>query len=234
MVATQITEGSTRKPKRGVLSGSKGDRIPLPMKLQARSLYLIHGKQPKEIAEIIGLTAKQLAKLAFREGWTQQRKRIARAKEENLIAREGEAIAEVQEKAAVEAETMIFRTYSRVDESLRRDDINAARDFRAYTGGLRDLVTIARTCRGLDAQPGKLAPSGGPSINMFFFGGQLGESVACRPVDADCSVRNVTHTAESAGDGQGAARELPALADGPPGGGVPPGSGPGSQSASPS
>lgn len=141
-------------------------RIPLPVKLKARSLYLIHGLPYREIAAQTGLTPQSVRSIACREGWTQSKAATKAA----LIARADtharETIDEVSAAIAADCDEIALSATGKAKTTLAREDEDAARDFQSITGGLRNVVQVARMCRGLDAKDGER----GGTTNIFAVG----------------------------------------------------------------
>jgi hypothetical protein len=157
-------------------------RIPLPVKLKARSLYLIHGLPLAEIAQQTGLTSQSVKNLAFNEGWSKTRLKAKEALVKRADARMNEEIDEVSDAIATESEEIAMSGLVRARESTQDRGEFAAKDFQAWTGGARNLVNISRACRGQDA---KKADGAGESASVSFF--------VIRVEDAEpAAMRNVT------------------------------------------
>ena len=132
--------------------------------MKARNLYVNQGLPPTQVANLCGLKVHQVAQLAVREGWT----KVRRANEARLAARiqsrNDENIDEVSAAIASECDEIALSAVAKSKAALSRDDPGAARDFQALTAGLKNVVTVARTVRGLDQQ--QEAPT---SVNIGFF-----------------------------------------------------------------
>lgn len=147
-------------PKR---KGGGGARIPLLKKLQARNLYLVQGYGYKEIEHKTGIPHRSLVCLASRDGWTKERQRRHALLVKSADARIEQTSNEVIEAIASESEEIALSALGNARETLQRSDVNAARDFQAYTGGIRNLATTAKALREVQSQ----APSAGISMNFF-------------------------------------------------------------------
>ena len=164
-------------------------RQPLAAKLKARSLYLIHGLPYLEIAAQTGIPAKTLRNMAVREGWTKSKRGTKERLLRQADARMAEDIAEVSEAIAVESEGIALGSLGRARKCVESDHENAAKDFQAWSGGARNLVNIARACRGLDARNGG-ADAGASVTNIFAVGTLTFGATQAKP-DAS-EPRNVT------------------------------------------
>jgi hypothetical protein len=142
--------------------------IPIGAKIKARNLYLIQCIRPTEIAPLVGLTLQQVNGMIVREGWSKiKRKREAQIKA-NIDPRSEAQLDAVSEAIGLECDQHSLKACERIGESLERTDPNAARDFQALSVGLKNVVAVARTVRGLDT-----AQAAAPSVNIAFFMGQL-------------------------------------------------------------
>jgi hypothetical protein len=102
-------------------------------------------------------------------------------------------IDEVSEAIATESEEIAMSGLKRSRESAESREKDAAKDFQAWTGGARNLVNIARACRGLDARNGN--GDAAASITNIFAVGSLsfGAKPDAAPAHAHASEpRNVT------------------------------------------
>lgn len=190
-----VAEGTLTKPialaaKRPKIRRA---RIPLPLRTKVCVLYTVRGMSPAAIAvELKGeLTRDQIASMAIREGWTAKQKVLIRRTKEEVDARTRAATDEITNAIASECEDLTFSALTRTRQSLESGHENAARDFRSYAGGLRDLVTIARTCRGLDLRNDGADTRGATTLNVFV--GRFGPSASA----ATPEVKNVTPVIET-------------------------------------
>lgn len=97
-----------------------------------------------------------------------------------------EAMASVSEQHAMQA------LIHNVPASLARDDKEAARDFQAFTGGVRNLVQTAKLCREVGSD-GAAAHSA--NLNVFIL--RVGEQVQAKgdPSEGAKQVTEVSATA---------------------------------------
>ena len=142
--------------------------IPIGVRLRAQNLYINRGFTPKQISEVVGLTSQQIASLAVRGGWTKTRNDRTRSITQRVESRTQAGVDAVAETIGAECDEYALGSLKRIGESLERTDPNAARDFQAYSVGLKNVVAVARTVRGLDT-----AQAAAPSVNIAFFMGQL-------------------------------------------------------------
>ena len=148
--------------------GSRAKVIPIGARLKARNLYINQGLPSSQVAAVTGLSADQVSQLACREGWTKIR-RINEAKLSAKIDAHTDAkIDEVSQAIASECDELALNSLNCVRSALESPGENAARDAQAFSGTLKNLVTVARTVRGLDT-----AQAAAPSVNIAFFMGQL-------------------------------------------------------------
>lgn len=136
--------------------------MPVLLKLKVRNLYLIQGLTYKQISADTGLTVECIEKLACRNGWTKlRREAINRA-----ISKQDSHIAELQDETiaaiASASEQHALSGLERVGEVLAEGGQFAARDFQAYTGGVRNLVSVMRDLRTPLEQK-----TAGTTLNMF-------------------------------------------------------------------
>jgi len=167
-------------------------RIPLPLKLKARSLYLIHGLPYAEIAAQTGLNVRSVRNLAWSEGWVKSKQQAKAELIKRADARAQAKMDEVAEAIAVDSEEIAMMGLANARKSAASNSEVSAKKFQAWTGGARNLVNIARACRGLDG-PAKGGDGGaGATINLAFFVGNIG---AGNPIGAKAEPRNVTPAA---------------------------------------
>ncbi len=151
--------------------------IPLTVKLKARSLYLIHGLPYAEIGKQTGMKPQAVRNLAFYEGWTKTKAQTKAALIKRADARDQVTIDEVSEAIAIESEEIAMSGLNRSRQAAESDGKDAAKDFQAWTGGARNLVNIARACRGLDGRGG--ASEAGCGVTNIFAVGSLTFNAGC-------------------------------------------------------
>lgn len=154
--------------------------ISLLSKAKARNLYMVQGLDWKCISEQVGVSVLRLQQLASREGWTAHRKQL----QAKMLARTEQRIAaqldEVSEAIASESEEIALSGLQNARESLARCDKMAAKDFQAYTSGVRNMAQVARLMR--EPQGSTLATTSAPSVNLFFFGGNVASKADAKNV----------------------------------------------------
>lgn len=138
--------------------------IPLLTKLKVRNLYLSQGLGPQAIAKITGLTEKQAGNIIVREGLAKLRASAKSAIEARSDARTQEQVSEVIEAIARESEEIALSGIARAREATESRSEFAAKDFQSWTGGVRNLVNIARQARGLDSER---SAGQGATLNVF-------------------------------------------------------------------
>lgn len=128
-------------------------KLPLAVWQTVRTMYLVQGCAPSEIALALQLPAKRVSDLVSREGWSKQRRGNVSQLTVKSDAHAQEQLAKTIEAHAILAEHGATVGLSRAVEAagapIHKDNAQA---FRAYAGGARDLVNIARQARGLDSQ----------------------------------------------------------------------------------
>lgn len=156
--------------------------IPMLLKLTARDLYLDQGKSASQTAEAMDglLTTSQVQSLARREGWVKLASRKASEKLAISTTRTQEQVEQTITTQARMSEHASLLSLHKASEAAKNGealDKDAAQAFRAWAGGARDLVNVARQARGLDVSA-QGAAQGGASLNMFFFAGSVAPAKA--------------------------------------------------------
>lgn len=127
---------------------------PADMRAKAKSLYLVKGLQPRDIATQLGVEPATISQWAFKLGWAQLRQRrlveLEKAAEGKTLA-EGDEFMEI---VAVESEEIALAGFQKARESTQSDSETAAKDFASWTSGVKNLVGMYRTAKGLDTQAG--------------------------------------------------------------------------------
>lgn len=147
-------------------SRGRAAEIPLLVKMKARNLYFVDNLGWEEIGERCGWSAKALAQCAQRELWTAEKKRRKSALIAKADAHMNAVQNEVIEAIASKSEEAALKAMANVDKALDRSDEFAAKDFQAYTAGVKNLASTARLLR----EPAKadLSGEGARSVNIFF------------------------------------------------------------------
>jgi len=147
-------------------------RLPESTRLSVRSLYVVHGMQPSQIALAVNLSCQQVRNLISREKWTAL-KLQRQASRENRTEREQLARADVDCKRVVEAtailsEDLSLRSLNLCSEYL---DTKDAKSLQMASGAARNFVQIARMSRGLDRPAaGSGSQPAGSTTNLIFVG----------------------------------------------------------------
>lgn len=173
------------KPKRkmpispGRPKGYEWYSFPVPVRLRIRSLYLVQGLEPSQIAPKIDKEFTkdfpdlkmpdpgQISSLCIREGWSKQKKRIKEQIIEDAVARTKAEVESVVESTAMLAEEGSVRGIQRALDCVKSKSMTAAKDFASWAAGSRQLVAIARQARGLDDS---VKGEGGNTTNLIFVG----------------------------------------------------------------
>lgn len=139
MVAS--AETAERKPQ------LRNGEHPFLAKLKARNLYLQDNLSHQAISEATGIPVRTLQQLANTEGWVAIKRRNRARLLEKQDARISAMAEEVIDAIASSSEQHAIRALQKVGESLERNDRDAAKDFQAYTAGVRNLATTAKALR---------------------------------------------------------------------------------------
>ena len=150
-------------------SQSSSRTSPQPWSLQdelaVRTMLLVDHVPPKRIAEVVNRPIKSVRNLIERRGWAKDRA-IVRSKAEALLqAKANEHALKIVDAVGTLAEEASLGALMRAKEATQRTDKDAARDFRSWAGGARDLVMVSRQARGLDAGPN--AQGNAVQVNLF-------------------------------------------------------------------
>ncbi len=124
-------------------------RIPLLTKLKVRNLYLNQDLLQPEIATITGLSYTAVRNLIAREEWGKLKAAKRAALERNADARIAAQVAESAEAIASECEEIALGGLDRTRESLADTGKDAAKNFQAFSGGVKNLVTVMRELRSV-------------------------------------------------------------------------------------
>ena len=167
------------KPKRRNASPT----WPLVQELAVQTMYLTDGMSPKDIASALQRDCRQVSTLIFRRGWSKNRNAKLAKHTSSLRASEANHIERVVKAQAAVAEAGSIAGLKRALEATESGSEFAARDFRSWAGGARDLVTVARQARGLDTTA-QLPGGGSVSLNLFYL---RGDSALSKSADAQAS-----------------------------------------------
>ncbi len=131
----------------------------LVQELAVQTMYLTDGMSPKHIASALQVSPQRVSNLVFQRGWSKERAKKAGKLEAKARAGEAEHIQRVVKAQAAVAEAGSIAGLKRALQATESDSEFAARDFRSWAGGARDLVNVARLSRGLDQQSGSIGSS---------------------------------------------------------------------------
>ena len=161
-------------------------RFPEATRLTIRSLYVVQGRAPAEIALALSLKPQQVRNLVTREGWTQLKSKRADSRkqkgEQALLARADADVQRVVEATAILSEDLSLRSLNLSSEFL---DAKDAKSLQMASGAAMNFVKIARMSRGLDSRGGN-TPNGvvdSPTLNLFVVRGETLER-AVKQADA--------------------------------------------------
>lgn len=170
--------------------GERGPEVSILTELKARNLYLHERLSYLEISEKTGIPVRSLQALASRKGWTAVRREQKRRLIEKQDARNAAMQNAVVEAIASASEEHAIRGLQRAGEALERNDKDAAKDFQAYTAGVKNLAGVAKLMRD---GTGSAVESGGSISMNFFFAPQSTQSSNPVPSPLD-NAKNVTPT----------------------------------------
>jgi hypothetical protein len=161
MIAT--VETPAVKPRK--LDFGRGAMTP-DQKIQARTLYLVGNLGPKEISKKLGVPFRSVELLVSRAGWSKLRNANWAKAEAAIVAKVEADVAEVTQRIAVESEELTVGSLRVLRASI---DAGNAKDMQMASGAARNLVDIARKCRGLDNNRlDQAAGNGSANVNLFF------------------------------------------------------------------
>jgi hypothetical protein len=179
------------RPKAKVVPRNASAAWPLERELCVQTLYLTDGLTPAQIAKVLCKTPQAVSSLIWRRGWTNDRRKKGSNADKLARVRTQEHVERVITATAAVAESASVAGLQRALQTAQRGGEDAAKDFRSWAGGARDLVNIMRQARGL-VDPGRenCAQVGGANLNLFFLAPQIGQA-------APRAERNVTEIAAS-------------------------------------
>jgi len=175
-----------------------GNPVPLAVRLAIRSMYVLQGLQPSQIAPLVHLTNQQVSNMVRREGWSKLRGEKRVQKEQSAISRQDaradEEISRIHEAAAIRSEECMVKTADHCAEILNRtmeDGVTPAIDSKSLqmaSGSLRNFVMAARTLRGMDQRNGGASQDGGSQQTLIFVGALAEAPRKAEPKQADIAV----------------------------------------------
>jgi predicted DNA-binding protein YlxM (UPF0122 family) len=156
------------------------------LRLKVRNLYLVQDLTHPEIAERTGLSLSAIRSYVSRAGLTKvKREHEAKALQVH-DARAREGLDEISAAIASEAEEIALGGLDRARKAVGSRSDDAAKDFQAWTGGVRNLAQVAKLSRG----DGQVTPNGSITLNLFAVAG----AKEAKPVDAaavDVSAKDI-------------------------------------------
>lgn len=171
MVAANDTTPKAPKERR------RRSHISLLTRAKARNLYITQALPMREIADKTGLDYSQVRTLVDREGWAKLKTTVKRKLESGLDAHATEHVTEMTEAIANESEEIALSGLQRARQAVESQETYAAKDFQSWTGGLRNLVQVARELRGFDNEQSR-----GPGATLNVFVGRF-ETVSDKPAE---------------------------------------------------
>lgn len=133
-----------------VAERSTGLAIPLLTRMQVKNLYLSLSLSHRDIALQTGLSEKSVGQLISRDGLPKLKAERLSKLSQAVDARVEKQLSEAEASIADTAEELALRGLNKVREAVQRSDRDAARDFQAYTGGVKNLVGVAKLIRSID------------------------------------------------------------------------------------
>lgn len=143
----------------------RGPTVSVLAKIKARNLYLSQGLSVPGVAEACGLSLSVVRKWAEKEGWAAERKACYSRLVAKQDAQRGAVQTVVLEAIAAHSEEHALSAMRNVGEALQRSDKDAAKDFQAYTAGVKNLASTARMLR----EPISANAGEGTQITANFF-----------------------------------------------------------------
>lgn len=151
--------------------------ISLLSRAKARNMYLTQGLDWKTISAAVGVPPNRLMQLANREGWTAKKRELIARLNARTDARSAAQLDEVSEAIASESEEIALSGLQRARDSLGSGSEFAARDFQSYTGGVRNLVQVARAIR--EPMGAQIGANGAAGLSVFIL--RVGDAGASTP-----------------------------------------------------
>lgn len=161
--------------------------------LAVRNMYLVQGLSPNEIAKALGKNTNTVYSLVHRRAWNQERRQLLdKAKEKSSVLKEEHISRVVEAQASLAEEASLGALRKAVAIATNpvegKDD---ARNYRAWSGGARDLVNVMRIVRRMDAAA-NAAPT---NLSISFFGvGVIGAVSGASNGKADTREKSVAQS----------------------------------------
>lgn len=144
-------------------------RLSTVLKVQIRNLYMVDGMSPAQIGQRVGVKPGVVSGLVRHNGWSVSRKKMESNFSTETLVRAEEKLDEVSRAIANQSEEIALLGLQRARDAAIEHGEYAAKDFQSWTGGIRNLVTVSRACRGLEAAGGGAV---NPSVNFFAVRGE--------------------------------------------------------------
>ena len=128
----------------------RGSQIPVLTRIKVRNLYLSQSLTHREIAVQVGLEERAVGKLISADGLPALKAKRTAKLVNSSDARTEKQLTEVEHTLADEAEEIALAGLGKARDAVQRSDRDAARDFQAYTGGVKNLVGVAKLIRSID------------------------------------------------------------------------------------
>lgn len=189
-----VAPAESRKPRRRK-SSAIVPAVPVPStgpwpiehELTVRRLYVVDGMGASDIAASFGASVgrdvKSIRNLIDSRRWSPEKRAKQAAVRSNaqaeINARVPAEVERIVTATAVLAEEASLGALKRAHAETTGKGRGAAKNFRAWAAGARDLVSVARVSRGLDARMTVRADEIGQSavaINFFVGGGLSSDS----------------------------------------------------------
>jgi hypothetical protein len=182
-----VADDQPVKRKRGRPLGRANIDILTATKI--RNCYLYQDLTHRQIAERTGLTERVIASYVVRHRLTAEKKTRYAKTLASHDARARDSVDTICEAIASNAEEIALNGLTRARESVETPERfkDPAKDFQAWTGGIRNLVQASRQVRGLDQ---KGSESSSVNVSLYVTRGecvQRSEPMNVTPVSAKLS-----------------------------------------------
>ncbi len=146
-------------------STERGPQISVLAKIKARNLYLNQGLAVPSVAKECGLSESTVRNWVKVGKWAVERKTVYSRLLSKQDAQREETGNAVIQAIASEAEEHALSAMANVKQALVREDKDAAKDFQAYTAGVKNLASTARMLR----EPLSSGSGEGSTVNLNLF-----------------------------------------------------------------
>lgn len=128
-----------------------GQRYSLAFLTQARSLYVVKGMAPSEIARKLDAKPQAIRLLACRHGWGKEREDRLKRYENAIITRATNENASFLESMSAQSEELAEDSAMRAREALTHG-LGASRELQQQSQSMKNFFDIWYKARGLDKQ----------------------------------------------------------------------------------